>query len=175
MGGTITRPRGQKINMGFFRGVLAVVEAIGTATWVGAGVGFGAASAPVAARTIEDRDTIAKLTGGTLHRIARIAYAGGGTAALCALLRSALDSRARPNDLVRALAGATGVGLIAYHDTTIIREMEALQAEMGGSLAGIPEDDPRRVAYRAYHKRSEAIFGGALLAGVTQLALASLR
>jgi hypothetical protein len=161
--------------MGFFRGTLAVVEAVGTATWVGAGVGFGAASAPVAFRTIEDRDTIAKLTGGTLRRIARLAYAGGGAAAFAALLRGALDDRARANDLVRGFAGAAALGLIAYQDTTIIREMEGLQAQMGGSFAGIAEDDPRRLAYRAYHKRSERVFGGALLAGMVQMALAALR
>jgi hypothetical protein len=152
--------------MGFFRGALAVVEVVGTATWVGAGVGFAAASAPVAFRTIPDRDTIAQFTGGTLQRIARIAYAGGGAAVLAALLRK---------DLARAIAGAGAVALIAYHDTTIIPHMRELQAEMGGSFARVAEDDPRRLAYRAYHKRSERVFGGALLGGLTQLALIALR
>ena len=53
--------------------------------------------------------------------------------------------------------------------------MTRLQQAMGGSFAGVPEDDPNRIAYRAQHKRSTQVYGGALLCGITQLVLGSIR
>lgn len=44
-----------------------------------------------------------------------------------------------------------------------------------GGLNAVAEDDPKRVAYRALHKRSTRAYGTALLFGIAQLALAATR
>ncbi len=161
--------------MKFADTTLAVIEALGTTTWTGAAIGFVATSAPTAARTINDPDTIAKLTGGTLTKIGRLAYTAGAAAVAAAALRAVLDDKARPSDIARALAGAAAIALIAYHNETIMTAMQAVQSELGGSFRSIAEDDPRRRAYRALHKRSRSVYGAALLAGVLEITLAAAR
>jgi hypothetical protein len=42
-----------------------------------------------------------------------------------------------------------------------------------GSLNDVPEDDLRRIAYRAMHRTSTRVFGTALLLGLAQLVLAA--
>jgi hypothetical protein len=143
--------------------VLAAVEALGAACWTGASAGFAFVSAPLAFELVEDRDAFARLTERSLARLAALANVSGGIAVAAAALRGAP---------LRAGAGMTALTLITYHQRAIVPEMTRLQVEMG-SLNGVTDDDPRRAAYRAAHRTSTRVFGGALLLGVLQLALAA--
>jgi hypothetical protein len=156
------------------RAAATIVEVGATAVWVGASAGFAFISAPLAFRLITDRNVFAKLTEQTLARLAKLTYFAGGTATLVALTRAGAERDGRRNDALRAIAGTTALGFIAYHERAIVPAMTQAQAEMGG-LNAVAEDDPRRIAYRTLHKRSTRAYGTALLFGIAQLTLAATR
>ena len=153
---------------------LGVLEIGATAFWTGASVGFAAIDVPLAFRVLTDRDTIAELTGQTLHRLALSTYVAGGLASGAALVRGMLDGESRTYDGLRALAGSAALVLIAYHEAAIIPAMRDVKNAMG-SFKDAAEDDPHRVTYRELHKRSTRVWGTALLLGILQLGLAASR
>ncbi len=157
------------------RAAATSAEVGATALWVGASAGFAFVSAPLAFALVTDRDVFAELTERTLARLANLAYAAGGGAAAVALVRSGLEREGRANDVVRGLLGCTAIACIAYHERAIVPAMTRAQAAMGGTFAGVAEDDPQRVAYRALHRTSTRVFGTALLLGIVQLTLAATR
>jgi hypothetical protein len=161
--------------MGFLRNTLAALETTATAFWVGSAAGFAFLSAPTVAHEANDLDLQARITGATLDKVAGAAYAAGGIAIGSALLTATISRDRRNNALVRAVCGAGALGLVAYHQSAIVPQMTGLQRAMGGSFEAVPQDDPNRVAYRAAHKDSTRIFGGALLLGIAQLMLGSGR
>lgn len=150
---------------------LGVLEIGATAFWTGASAGFAAIGVPLAFKVLTDRDTIAELTGQTLHRLAVATYVAGGLASGAALARAALGER-RSYDALRALAGSAALVLIAYHETNVIPAMRDVKNAMG-SFREAAEDDPKRLEYRALHGRSTRVWGSALLFGVLQLTLAA--
>jgi hypothetical protein len=44
-----------------------------------------------------------------------------------------------------------------------------------GGFDDVPQDDPKRIAYRSLHRRSTRAYGTALLFGIIQLVLAATR
>lgn len=152
---------------------LGAIESGATALWVGAGAGF-AISSPIAFHLVEDRDVFSEITRQTLERLAKVAGTAGSIAIASALVRSAISAPGRKNDLMRALAGASAIGLLNYHQRAIVPAMSETQRAMGG-FRDAPADDPRRIAYGALHKRSTRVFGSALLLGLGAIALASFR
>lgn len=152
---------------------LGAIESGASALWVGAGAGF-AICAPIAFHLVEDRDVFSEITRQTLERLAGVTYGAGSVAIASALLRSMIAPSGRKNDLARALAGASAIGLLNYHQREIVPAMSEAQRAMGG-FRNVPEDDPRRLAYGALHKRSTRLFGSALLLGLGAIALAAFR
>ncbi len=144
--------------------VSAAVEIAATALWTGSSAGFAFISAPVAFRLVDDRDVFAEITRRSLERLSNVATVAGGVAVAAAAMRRAP---------VRAALGTAALALLAYHQRSVVPEMARAQSAMG-SLQAVPEDDPRRVAYRSMHRRSARVFGAALLLGVSQLVLASI-
>jgi hypothetical protein len=143
--------------------ILTAVEVLATAFWTGASAGFAFISAPIAFGLVEDRDVFATLTEESLARLATCANVAGSIAVTAAALRGAP---------LRGGLGAVALTLVNYHEKGIVPAMTAAQREMG-SLNGVAEDDPRRVAYREMHQTSTRVFGAALMLGVAQLVLAS--
>jgi hypothetical protein len=157
------------------RFIATTIEVGGTALWVGASAGFAFVSAPLAFGLVTDRDVFAELTERTLARLANVTYAAGGAATIVALLRAAFDGAGRMNDAARAVAGISALACIAYHERAIVPSMTRAQAELGGSFKTVSEDDPKRIAYRALHRRSTRAYGTALMFGVAQLTLGATR
>jgi hypothetical protein len=152
---------------------LGAIESGANALWVGAGAGF-AICAPIAFHLVEDRDVFSEITRQTLERLVATTTAAGSVAIACALLRSIVAAEGRKNDLTRAIAGASAIGLLKYHQRAIVPAMGEVQRSVGG-FRDVPEDDPRRLAYDALHKRSTRVFGSALLLGLGAIALAAFR
>jgi hypothetical protein len=161
--------------MGFLRSSLAAVETTATAFWTGSSAGFAFLSAPTVAHEARDLDLQARITGATLEKVAAASYISGGLAIGAALAQAASSCESRGNDLARAACTAGALGLIAYHQSSIVPQMTELQQAMGGSFEAVAADDPNRVAYRAVHKESMRVFGGALLLGIASLMLGSGR
>jgi hypothetical protein len=160
--------------MALFDDFLAVVESLGVAFWAGAAAGYAFLAAPTVAHEANDLDLQARITGTVLGRVVEVANVCEAAAIACALLR-ARDADERPNDLARALAGVGAVAALRVFRTQVMPEMTRLQQAMGGSFRDVPEDDPNRIAYRAQHKRSTQVYGAALLCGIAQLILGSIR
>jgi hypothetical protein len=160
--------------MALFDDFLAVVESLGVAFWAGAAAGYAFLAAPTVAHEANDLDLQARITGTVLGRVVDVANVCEAAAIACALLR-ARDADERPNDLARALAGVGAVAALRVFRTQVMPEMTRLQQAMGGSFRDVPEDDPNRIAYRAQHKRSTQVYGAALLCGIAQLILGSIR
>jgi hypothetical protein len=160
--------------MAFFDDVLAVVETLGVGFWAGAAAGYAFLAAPTVAHEANDLDLQGRITGKVLGRVVDVANVCEATAIGCALLR-ARDANERPNDLARALAGVGAIAALRVFRMEIMPEMSRLQQAMGGSFKDVPEDDAHRIAYRAQHKRSTRIYGAALLCGITQLIMTSVR
>jgi hypothetical protein len=149
--------------------ILTALEVTSTAFWVGASAGFAFVQAPVAFGLVTDRDVFADLTEQTLARTATCTYVAGGIALTAAAARIATDRTA----IVRAGAAAAAISAIAYHQSSIVPRMDTARRELG-SFNDTPDDDPKRVAYRAMHKESTRVYGAALLLGTLQLVLAAL-
>jgi hypothetical protein len=152
---------------------LGAIESGASALWVGAGAGF-AICAPIAFHLVEDRDVFSEITRQTLERLAKVAYGAATLAAVTALGRAVLGDGSRENDVARAVANVAAIGLFRYHQGAIVPAMGEAQRAMGG-FRDVPEDDPRRVAYGALHKRSTRVFGSALLLGLGAIAFAAFR
>jgi hypothetical protein len=160
--------------MGIFDNLLAAVETVGISFWTGAAAGYAFLAAPTVAHEANDLDLQARITGTVLGRVVDVANVCEAAAIGCALLR-ARDKDDRLNDVARALAGIGAIAALREFRTNVMPEMSRLQQAMGGSFRDIPEDDPNRIAYRAQHKRSTQVYGAALLCGIAQLVLGSIR
>ncbi len=143
--------------------VLTALEVAATALWTGASAGFAFISAPVAFKTVGDRDQFASITEQSLARLTTCANIAGGIAVAAAAIRQAP---------LRASLGTTALSLLAVHQRLIVPAMTRAQAAMG-SLNDVPEEHPQRIAYRSLHQQSTRIFGAALLLGAAQLMLAA--
>jgi hypothetical protein len=159
--------------MAILEGSLGAVEAGANALWVGAGAGF-AFSSPITFHLVEDKDVFSQITGQTLERLTRVAYMAASVGACAAMLRGVLGDGSRENDLMRAGANLAAISLFRYHQRAIVPALAEARRAMGG-FRDVAEDDPRRVAYRALHKRSTQVFGGALALGLGAIALAAFR
>jgi hypothetical protein len=160
--------------MGFSNDMLNTTQTLATSFWTGASAGYAFIAAPIVAHEANDLDLQARITGKALGKIVNAAYVAGGVTVACAALQ-ATDPAERPNDLLRALFGIGALIALKNFQDDIVPKMAALQQAMGGSFKSIPADDPNRMAYRALHKRSTQVFGTALLLGIGQLVLGSVR
>jgi len=160
------------VNAGRF--AAAALETSATGLWVGASAGFAFVWAPIAFGLVTDRDVFAQITERSLARLANLTYAAAGLAGVIALGRAGFEREGRNSDVLRGVAALCAVGCIAYHQRAIVPAMTRAQTAMGG-FAEIPQDDPRRIAYRSLHRRSTRVYGTALLFGIIQLMLAATR
>lgn len=152
---------------------LAMLETTSQMLWVGASAGFAFVSAPIAFHTIADLETFATLTERTLERLASFSVVTGGIAIAAATLRSTRPTGGAA-DLIRAAGTALALGCVGYQKNVIMPAMTSVQRAMG-RIAEVPPDDPRRLEYRTWHRRSTRVYGAALLIGTAALAAATLR
>jgi hypothetical protein len=160
--------------MGFFTSILATTQTLATSFWTGSAAGFAFIAAPIVAHEANDLDLQARITGKSLAKIVNVAYVAGGITIACSALQ-AVNPHERTNDSLRALFGVGALVALVRFQNNVVPKMTELQQAMGGSFKSIPEDDPNRIAYRALHKRSTQVFGTALLLGIGQLVLLSIR
>jgi hypothetical protein len=153
---------------------LLATQTLATSFWTGASAGYAFIAAPIVAHEANDLDIQAKITGKSLDRIVSVAYVAGGVSIACAAIQATGESE-RANDGLRAICGIGALVALARFQKNIVPQMTEVQHAMGGSFASVPLDDPNRIAYRALHKQSTQVFGTALLLGIGQLVLSSVR
>lgn len=133
--------------------IFTTAEVAATALWTGASAGFAFVSAPLAFKLVPDREQFASITEGTLARLTTLANVAGGIAVAAAILRKSP---------LRAAFGLSALGLLAYHQRTIVPSMSREHVQIG-----TPE-------YDRLHQQSTRVFGSALMLGVAQLTLAAV-
>lgn len=143
--------------------ILAAIEILALGIWVGSLVAFAFVFAPLAFRLIAPLDVtrFGALIARTLGALSQWGYALGGVAVLTALLR-AIDAGDRVWDIARAGLVVVALGLTTIEQRAIVPRMEATT-------------DVNSDAYRALHRESTQIYGGALIFGLAALALAAAR
>jgi uncharacterized membrane protein len=138
---------------------LRYVYVLALAIWLGGMVVLGAVVAPTTFQVLQASEPAAgRLLGGAvfgaiLSRFHYVAY-GAGFLALFALTAMALLGP-RPHGFA-ARSSIVGVMLAValYSGIAVLREVDAIQQEVGGLTSTLPAGDPRRVRFDELHWRS---------------------
>lgn len=139
------------------------------AVWIGGGLGLGGIVAPALFRTLP-RAEAGALFGRMLGRFARFRLAAVAVAILMATVKHLLwETHASTVWMViRWTALVTMAAAVGYE---LLFLEDAIEATRGNLADGIPDDDPRRMAFMRLHKRSERLMKAALIAAAVALFL----
>jgi len=141
--------------------ILAAVEIPALGIWAGAQIGFAFLFAPIAFNALGDPQRFGAVVGPVFAVLGIFGYACGGIAFVIAVVRAARADD-RTADIFRALATLIAIGLLAYHQLTIV-----------AAMAAIP--DVSSAAYHALHDRSRIVYAGVLLFSLGALVAAAAR
>jgi len=152
--------------------IAIVLETTLLGLWAGAMACFAFLVAPIAFKTVVGMDAFAALTGAIIRAVGSFGNICG-TLAIFASLARASAAESRRFAVARIMLVAVALGASAYQTTTILPQMNATAATIGGPIDSVPKSDPRRAAYDAEHKASTRVYGTAFVCVVLALALAS--
>jgi hypothetical protein len=141
--------------------ILAAIEIPALGIWTGAQIGFAFLFAPIAFKAIGDPVRFGSVVAPVFAALGPFGYVCGGIALVVAIAR-ATRADDRTADIFRALAIVIALGLLVYHQTTIV-----------AAMAAIP--DVSSAAYHALHDRSRLVYGGVLLLCLGALIAAAAR
>jgi uncharacterized membrane protein len=138
---------------------LRYVYVLALALWLGGMVVLGVVVAPTTFHVLQASEPVTgRLLGGMvfgeiLSRFHYVAYAAGGVALLALVAMALLGPRPR------GFAARTGIVavmlLIAlYSGLVVLRQVAAIQQEIGGLPSSLPAGDARRVQFDELHSRS---------------------
>ena len=154
--------------------VYTIVESWALTLWIGALSGFAFIFAPIAFRTIPNLDVFAQLVAQVINALSVLGYVCGGLA-LAAILIRTRDASDRTLDLGRAAIILAMLALTVYESRVVVADMQATTQRLGGSIAAVSKNDPRRVRYDAQHRNSTRVYGIVLACGYLTIALGALR
>ena len=142
--------------------ILRTVEFLCLSLWLGADVFLSFVVAPGAFGILGSRDAAGMMVG---YVLTRLHFAGIflGVVFLVARLLRTRDFGSVTT--AAALSVVLMVVLTAASQFTVSTRMEQLKREMV-SVQNTPEDDPRRVAFNGWHRRSVVFESAVLLAGL---------
>lgn len=142
-------------------GVLALryVYVLALAVWLGGMVVLGAVVAPTTFQVLQASEpATGRLLGGAvfgavLARFHYVAY-GAGIVALVALAAMALLGPRPHGFAVRSSIVGAMLLVALYSGSAVLREVDAIQTEVGGLPSSLPSGDARRVRFDELHQRS---------------------
>jgi len=162
--------RGGAYNGGMF--VLRYLYILALGVWLGGMVVAGLVAAPAVFAVLEawnpdqGRVLAGQVFGGLLARMHPLLYAAAGVMLATLTIRRLLGPRPVAYG-VRATIIAMMLGLALASGYGISPRVEAMQREIGGSVAALPDTDPRRASFYQLHGLSNLLLGatvvGALL------------
>ena len=141
--------------------ILAAVEIPALGIWVGAQIGFAFLFAPLAFKALGDPQQFGTMVTPVFAALGSFGYVCGGIAFAVAVARAARADD-RTADIFRALATLIAIGILVYHQTTIV-----------AAMAAIP--DVSSAAYHALHDRSRVVYAAVLLFSFGALVAAAAR
>lgn len=150
---------------------LRYVYVLALAVWLGGMVVLGAIVAPVTFQTLQasvpgtGRLLAGEVFGNTLARFHYVAY-GAGVVLLITLGAMALLGP-RPRGFAIRVAIAGVMLLVAlYSGLAVLREINAIQVEVGALPSSLPADDARRVRFDELHQLATRLMMFNIVAGV---------
>ena len=140
--------------------------------WLGSIVALGAIVAPTTFGVLQSlrpdvgRELAGAVFGTILDRFQYVQYGTGGVMLVSLALMRLLGPRPRHTG-IRAAIVAVMLGLALYSGFVVLRQVAAVQAEVGGLPSKLPAGDARRVRFDDLHTLStrlmELTMGGALI------------
>jgi uncharacterized membrane protein len=138
---------------------LRYVYVLALAVWLGGMIVLGAVVAPTTFQVLQvSEPATGRLLGGAvfsavLSRFHYIAY-GAGTMALVALAAMALLGPRPRGFAVRSAIVGVMLLIALYSGFAVLREVDAIQHEVGGLPSSLPAGDARRLRFDELHQRS---------------------
>ena len=138
---------------------LRYVYVLALALWLGGMVVLGAVVAPTTFQVLQASEPAhgralgGAVFGAVLSRFHYVAYAAG-TLALLALSAMALLGPRPRNFAVRSTIVALMLLVTLYSGFAVLREIDAIQHEVGALPSTLPAEDARRVRFDELHQRS---------------------
>jgi predicted acyltransferase len=141
--------------------ILAAIEIPALGIWTGAQIGFAFLFAPIAFKALADPQRFGGVVAPIFAALGTLGYACLGVALAVAIVRAARADE-RTADIFRSLAILIALGLLFYHQRTIV-----------AAMAAIP--DVASAPYHALHDRSRIVYGGIVLLSLGALIAAAAR
>ena len=135
---------------------LRYVYVLALVVWLGGMVLIGAIVAPTtfevlqAIEPITGRATAGELFGAILSRFHYVAYAAGAVLLLTLAVIAVLGPRP-PSYAIRSAIIALMLGVALYSGLVVLRQIDAIQREVGRLPSQLPAGDARRVEFDALH------------------------
>ena len=151
--------------------VIAFIEALLLAAWLGSMFFFSFAVAPSAFGVLPSRELAGKMVTSTISKVENIGLIIG----LLLLIIQALTWRARRvseiEKVIRAFLLVLMTAMAALSHYWVSSKMVSLRQAMGGMIDDIPATDPLRIQFNDLHQYSVTLMGTAMLAGLVVLFL----
>lgn len=141
---------------------------LGLAVWVGGALVLGALVAPALFGALP-RPEAGAIFGPTLRRFARVRVVALAVTIIAAAVKYALwESGAMVWIAIRWAALLFMAATVVYEIAVLERALEARRVHLTPDM---PEDDPRRRAFNALHRRAEGLMKAALVAALAAMLL----
>jgi hypothetical protein len=151
--------------------VLRYLGLVALALWTGGLVALGAIGAPTIFRVLEAHDPVAgrdtaAIVFGSIFQQAQWAAWGLGLIVLVSLgIRAALGPRPR-RMAIRVWTTLAMLAVSVLSAVVIAPRIDAIRTSVAGSIASLPESDPRRVEFGRLHGLSNGLMTVTVLAGL---------
>jgi hypothetical protein len=142
--------------------------------WLGGLLVLGSVAAPATFATltgadgVAGRETAGLVFGAVLRRFHLGAYAAAGVMTASLLAMAALGPRP-VRFAVRLAIVVVMTALTGYSGASVSPRIERMQRAIGGSVAGLPEGDPRRAEFGRLHGLSTLLLGATAVGGLALL------
>jgi hypothetical protein len=153
---------------------LRFVYVLALAVWLGGMAILGAVVAPTIFQTLQAANpdsgrALAGLAfGAMLARFHYVAYGCGALLLVMLIVMALLGPRPKGFAIRCALVGSM-LGVAAYSGRVVLREVDAIQLEVGTLPSHLPADDPRRVRFDELHQLSTRLMMVNLLGALALL------
>lgn len=153
---------------------LRFVYVLALAVWLGGMTILGAVVAPTIFQTLQTANpdsgrALAGLAfGAMLARFHYVAYGCGALLLVMLIVMALLGPRPKGFAIRCALVGSM-LGVAAYSGRVVLREVDAIQLEVGTLPSHLPADDPRRVRFDELHQLSTRLMMVNLLGALALL------
>jgi uncharacterized protein YacL len=149
--------------------VIAFIEVLLLAVWLGAMMFFSFAVAPTAFAVLPSRELAGKVVTSAITKVEVIGLIVGAVLFVIQVFFWRARRVSAIEKAIRASLLILMITMAALSQYWISPKMSALRVAMGGLIDDVPATDPLRVQFNDLHQYSVALMGTAMLAGLVVL------